>query len=87
MKVKIITEENAHLQMIKDSKCTEIVIDNELEVCYESKEEHDTEEDKIIIYADTVENPGNDLLTIAFTRKEAYLLAKTLLTMLECHTE
>lgn len=87
MEVKITIEEKASLNIIKDSKCEEIVIDNDLQVCYESKEVYGYEKDKIFIYADTVENPGNDLFSISFTRKEAYLLAKTLLTMLECHTE
>jgi len=87
MNVKIRTTHKGEFNRYENSKNIYYQFGHELEVEFESKEELGEDYDLINLYADTSDNKGNDLLSIPLTRNEAYLLAKTLLTMLECTTE
>lgn len=87
MNVKIYTTQNGTFNRVENSKQIDYKLHNELEVHFESKEDLGEDYDLIFLQADTCDNRGNDLLCIPLTRNEANLLAKTLLTMLECTTE
>lgn len=84
MNVKITTEESGYFDTCIEGKNINIPFNNELNIIFNSKEELDADTDiiQIDIYPD-----DDSVSYIPLTRKEAYLLANTLLTMLKCTTK